>query len=223
MAPPKSKAKERKQKIFAEREAEDFLRKYLPVAKSKLVKTLREAESFSGTVGFPLVLKMISKQALHKTEVDGVKIVYEKGGLNGQFKSLANAAKRKKIRLDGILVQEYVRGKEVIIGLKKDPVFGHAILFGLGGTLVEILKDVAFRVCPISEGDAQEMIDELRLRQVLYGYRGDKGVNIRALKKILVNASKIPLKHGDIREMDINPLMINERGGKVADARIVFG
>jgi len=209
-------------KVFTEVEAEKLISKYLPVSKSKLVKNIKEAINSTKKIKYPVALKIISKDALHKSDIGGVIFVYNEKELIKGFEKLEKISKKHKLKLDGIMVQEYFQGKQLVIGIKKDPSFGHAIMFGLGGVLVEVLKDVSFRICPITEKDAQEMIDELKAKQILYGFRGDKGVDIKLLKKILVKASKIPLKHKDITELDINPLIMTDKIGKVVDARIVF-
>ena len=234
-----------KQKIFSESEAENFLRKYISVAKSKLCKnkkylqhfgnfrfpryvgvakqqpTSRKIKRFSKEVNLSnkVVMKIISKQALHKTEINGVKIVERE--FEKEFDFLVNLAKKKKIKLDGILLQEYLEGIELVIGIKKDETFGHVIMLGAGGILVELIKDVTFRVCPIDKKEAEKMINELKIKKLLYGFRGSS-VNLEHLKKTIVSVSKIPIKNPNIKELDINPFIINEKYGKVADARIVF-
>jgi acyl-CoA synthetase (NDP forming) len=131
-------------------------------------------------------------------------------------------ARRKRIKLDGILVQEKLHGQELIFGIKLDPVFGHALMLGIGGVFVEILKDVSFRICPITERDVNSMIEDLKSRKILSGVRGEKPINMKLLRQILVKLSKIPLKDKNIEELDINPFIIDNKKGKVADARIVF-
>ncbi|MFC2143422.1 acetate--CoA ligase family protein [Candidatus Aenigmatarchaeota archaeon] len=209
-------------KVFAEREAEKFLKKYLPIANSIITKDIKKAENFAKKNKYNVVLKLISKQALHKTDIGGVKIVKNKQEFERGFNEITKITKKKKISFEGILIQEFVKGQEIIIGLKKDKTFGHAIMLGTGGIFVEVIKDVSFRVCPIDMKDAEEMIDELKFKKLLLGFRGSKPVKMIALKKALVAVSKIPLKNKSISELDINPFMINEKVGKVADARIVF-
>lgn len=206
-------------KALNEVKAEALLSKYLPIAKSTLVKNVNQVKN----VQFPVVLKIVSDQALHKTEVGGVKIVNSKEELEKEFISLQNIAKNKKIKLDGILLQEKISGVECIIGIKKDPVFNHVILFGVGGVFTEVLEDISIRKCPINESDADEMINELKSSKLFSskGFRGRK-LNTALLKRILVKVSEIPLKHKNIQELDINPFIINEKDGKVADARIVL-
>lgn len=187
-----------------------FVEKFLPVAKSQTVKHAEDIK-----IKFPLVLKIISKKFIHKTEVKGVRIVNNQEELEKEFKDL------KKIKATkAILVQEFVRGTELIIGLKQDQAFGYAIMFGIGGVMVELLKDVCFRICPITSDDAEEMINDLKAKDLLQGFRGSKPVNIKLLKRILVKTSNIPLTNKNIKELDINPLIINNKEAKVVDARL---
>ena len=204
-------------KVFLGKDAERFLID-IPIAKSILTKDIKKAEK--SIKKYPIVLKIISPKAVHKTDVNAVRIVHKKEDFEREFKDLIIMAKKKRIPLNGILVQEYIKGREVIIGIKNDPSFGHAIMFGLGGTMVEVLKDVTFRICPIEESDAENMIQELKTKQILYGVRGEKAVNINLLKRILVQASLIPKKHKNIEELDINPLIINEKEAKAVDVRV---
>jgi len=204
-------------KVFLGKDAERFLID-IPIAKSILTKDIKKAEK--SIKKYPIVLKIISPKAVHKTDVNAVRIVHKKEDFEREFKDLIIMAKKKRIPLNGILVQEYIKGREVIIGIKNDPSFGHAIMFGLGGTMVEVLKDVTFRICPIEESDAENMIQELKTKQILYGVRGEKAVNINLLKRILVQVSLIPKKHKNIEELDINPLIINEKEAKAVDVRV---
>ncbi len=208
--------------VLTEHKAEKLISKYLPVAKHIVAKKFADAEKYSKKIGFPLVLKIMSPDALHKSDIGGVVFVHTKADLEKEFESLIKKSKQKKLRLEGILVQEFVEGKYVIIGIKNDATFGHVIMFGLGGIFVEIMKDVSFRACPITLEDAQEMLDELKGKAIMYGARGEKPLNVKFLKEILVKASKIPLRYPKIEELDINPFVINEKDGKVVDARILM-
>jgi acyl-CoA synthetase (NDP forming) len=209
--------------VYTDIETEKLLAKYIPVAKHALTKKIEDGLKFSKKRGYPVVLKIISKQAIHKSDIGGVVFAYNEQEFISKYNKLLKIAKGKKLKLDGILIQEYVKGEYVIIGLKKDETFGHVIMVGIGGVLTELIKDISFRVCPISEKDASEMIDELKLKAMLFGFRGKKKVNIDLLKKVIVKVSKIPLKHKDIEEMDINPFVINEKNGVVVDARMRTG
>ncbi|MBI2580109.1 MAG: acetate--CoA ligase family protein [Candidatus Aenigmarchaeota archaeon] len=207
-------------KVWTEKKAEDFLSKEVPVAKSVLLKVPGTSQALK--FRFPCVLKIISQQAVHKSDIGGVKMVHGKEEMESAFKELEGIAKRKKIKTDGILVQEFVSGRELAIGISRDPVFGHVIMFGLGGKYIETIHDVVFRVCPITENDADSMIEDMKYKKLLYGVRGEKAVNIHEIKKILVRVSKIPGKYPKMKELDINPLIANDREAKVADARIVW-
>ncbi|MBW2986655.1 acetate--CoA ligase family protein [Candidatus Woesearchaeota archaeon] len=207
-------------KALTEPKAEELLSKYLPIAKSILVKKPEDGQKFAKQ--YPVMLKLISPQALHKTEVNGIRKADSAEELEAEFNDLVSVAKKKKLKLEGILVQEHVEGVETIIGLKNDPTFGHVVVFGIGGVFVELLKDVSFRVCPITEKDAESMIEELKAKELLFGFRGSKPVNLKILKNAIVAVSKIPEKYPQIQELDINPFMINDKAGKVADARIIM-
>jgi len=210
-----------KKGVYTEFEAEDFLKKYVPVARHVLARSEKEAEHAAQTLGFPLVLKIISKKLVHKSDVHGVRLAKTKADLKEEYHDLLKIAARNKLHLEGILIQEYVRGESVLLGLKKDMVFGHVFAFGIGGIYTELLKDMSFRICPITDKDAEEMIEELHMKPLLFGYRGKKKIDIEFLKKIMIAVSKIPVKNPDIQEMDINPFVINDKKGAVVDARIV--
>jgi len=121
-----------------------------------------------------------------------------------------------------ILIQEFMEGEQVIIGLKRDSVFGHVVLVGSGGILTELLHDVSIRKCPVDKKEAIKMIDEIKMKKVLYGYRNKKGVNIDSLVNAIVNISKLPQKHRNVKELDINPFIINEKEERACDARIIL-
>jgi len=151
-------------KILIGKEANEFLEKLnLSVAYYETARSLEEAMKKLSGFSFPMILKLISKDALHKTEIGGVKVVKTKEGFEEAFENLREAAKRGKIKFEEVLLQEFVEGLELIVGLKKDTTFGHVVMLGLGGIYVEALHDVSFRVCPINEKDASEMIEAVRM------------------------------------------------------------
>ncbi|MBU5537346.1 MAG: acetate--CoA ligase family protein [Candidatus Aenigmatarchaeota archaeon] len=205
-------------RVLLGKDAEKFL-KGLPLAKSFLIKNLRELIKIKK---YPVVMKLISPRAIHKTEVGGVKIVDNLQEAQETFNQFVKLAKTKRMKLIGILIQEYVKGREFIIGIKKDPTFGHVIMFGAGGIFVEALKDVTFRVCPISKEDAESMLYDLKNQWLLSGTRGEKPVNTKLLKQILVKVSRLPQKYKNIEELDINPLMVSEKSVKIVDVRILM-
>jgi len=185
-----------------------LLKKYkIPVADYKLIKVEQELEKLK----YPTVLKAISEKAIHKTEAGAVKICQTLDDAKKEFLKLK--------KLGYVLAQDYIEGKSVIIGVKKDPTFGHVIMFGLGGIFVEVMKDVSFRPCPISAEDAQQMIKELKAYPVLAGLRGKK-LNVKIIEDVLLKTSKLAIEE-DVQELDINPFRILSKGGKAVDIRIV--
>lgn len=185
----------------------------IPTAKFVVATTQADAIKKAKPFGFPCVLKVISDKISHKTEANGVRIVRNEQELRDAAKDLA--------KMGNILIQEYIDGVEVFLGIKYDETFGHVILAGLGGIFVEVLKDVSFRVCPVTQKDAREMIGELKGKALLQGARGRK-VSEKAVIDAIVKLSQLPKKHENIQELDINPFMVNEKVGKAVDARIVF-
>ena len=206
-----------KERIYTNYKAEKFLSRYIPTSENQLVKSLKDIK-----INPPLVLKIISPDAIHKADIKGVRIIHHPGEIENNFNDLLSIVKKKKLKLDGIMVQKFYPGESVIIGLKKDPVFGHVVLVGLGGVFTEVLEDISIRKCPITTTDAQEMIDELKAAKIFKKeFRGQK-LNTPLLKKTLVKVSQIPKRNPNIEELDINPFVLNEKNGRVVDARIVF-
>lgn len=202
-------------KILTEKEAEDFLEKEnFPIVKRKIAKNKKEILSYAKEIGFPVVLK--NPTLLHKTEKNAVKINITEKNIEKAYEEL------KKTKPSSILIQKYIKGSEILIGLKKDPSFSHVIAFGLGGIYSEILKDVSFRICPITKKDAAAMIKEIKGYQLLKGARGRKPVNIKLIENILIKISNLAKKYPNIRELDINPFMVDEKNAKIVDARIIF-
>lgn len=201
--------------------ANKFLEKVgISIANYTIANSLDEIKRKINKFSFPLVIKLISKDAIHKTDVGGVKIVYSEKMLEREFEVMTKNAKKKNIKVDNILLQEFVEGVELIVGLKKDDTFGHVIMLGLGGIYVEVLRDVAFRVCPINEEDALDMINDLKAKGIILSKR--RTLNVEELKKTLIKISKIPERIENIVELDINPLMITKKDVKAVDVRIVM-
>ncbi len=210
--------------VFTEYKAKDFLKKYAETSKdllldAKEIKKLLLEKKFSLNFSFPLVLKISSDFLIHKTEEDAVRIVYNEMDF---FKTLGEFDKKlAKLKARGVIVEEFLKGQELIIGIIKDKTFGHVICLGLGGISVETVKDISFRACPLAPEDFDSMLDDLKMKDMVYGIRGKQN-NISLLKKIVMDISQIPLKNPKILELDINPLFLNEKSCKIADARIAF-
>ncbi len=198
----------------------------IPVPKEELARTAAEAAKLATRMGFPVVLKIVSPEILHKTEAGGVLVGLRTSAevRKGFAKVVANAKKYdRKARLFGVQVQQLVGGgQEVIIGAVTDPSFGKLVAFGLGGVLVEVLKDVTFRLAPASQSDAVSMLDGIAAAEILKGVRGADGVNRAALATVIRNVSKLVADFPEIAEMDLNPVFASKKGAVAADVRIVL-
>ena len=195
----------------------------LPLVSSILVKKPEQLSKSAKKIGFPLVLKISSSDIIHKSDVGGVKVGIEtEEELIEAYNDIIKNIKKKKIKIDGILMQKKEEGKEVIVGVKKDPQFGPVIMFGLGGVFVEVLKDVSFRITPVDKKEALAMIKEIKGYKILEGIRGGKAVNIDSLVNIIVKISDMVLKNKKITELDFNPIIADEKKAVIVDARIII-
>ena len=217
---------ERRNFLF-EHEAKNLCALYdLPVTKITVETSEDDAVKAAKEFGFPVVLKIVSPQVLHKSDAGGVLIDIkdEEGVREGYQKIMENVkAHAPDAEITGILVQEMAPwGTEIIVGSSKDPTFGSTIMFGLGGIFVEILKDVSFRLAPISKIDAEEMIDEIKARKILEGARGKPPTDKEAIVEILLKTSQMLMDCPEISELDMNPVLVYEKGAKIVDARIIL-
>jgi acyl-CoA synthetase (NDP forming) len=169
-------------------------------------------------IGYPVVLKIISPDILHKTDMGCVKVgIRNEKALRLAYEEIMQSAKGKKV--DGMLVQKMGRkGVELIVGGKKDPQFGHMVVIGLGGIYVEIFRDVSARICPLEASDVDEMVSELKVHPLLEGARGEKPINKKALTELVLRVCSF-MKKVDIEEMDLNPVVFDEKGCDIVDAR----
>lgn len=201
-----------------------LLSKYgIDSAPSKTVREAHEAILASAEMGFPVAMKIISPDALHKSEKGGVVLgIQNAHEAEVSYRTLTDRFKGAKV--EGVLVQKMVAGKgalELIIGGKRDSQFGQLIMLGMGGIFVEVYKDVTFRVCPIKKEDALGMISELKARPILDGARGRKPIDKSALVRALLSVSRL-LQKENPSEFDINPLMADEKGCVAVDMRILY-
>ncbi len=213
--------------FLLEQEAKNVCKEYgIPITELRIATSAEEAVNYSNEIGYPVVLKIISPDVLHKVDVGGVVLdINNKEETREAFNQIIKTVKAHKpnARINGILVQEMAPSStEVIIGSIKDPQFGPTIMFGLGGTFVEVMKDVSFRIAPISKEDAQEMITEIKAYPILKGYRGQSPRDIDAIIEILLNTSRLVMDNQDIKELDLNPVMVYSKGAKTVDARIIL-
>jgi acyl-CoA synthetase (NDP forming) len=195
-----------------------------PVTPAHPAGSEQEAVAAARRIGFPVTVKMNSPDVTHKTDVGGVILdVPDEEGVRKAYRLIAEAAGRIGARGGGVLVAAMAApGQEVIIGVMKDLQFGHAVMFGLGGIMVEVMKDVSFRIVPLSGKDAAEMTSEIRGARALEGVRGRKPIDVAAVRGLLVRVSELVSRHPGIEEMDLNPVIVHEKGLIVADARVVL-
>jgi len=211
--------------FLTEVEAKKMLAKAgIKVAETLLATSKKEAVQMSEQVGFPVVLKVVSLDIIHKSEAGGVKVNLQTAAeIEKAYDDiLASAAKKcPAAKIQGIAVQHMApAGTEVIIGMTKDSQFGATLMFGLGGIFVELLKDVSFRVVPLSKLDASEMIKEIKGYNLLTGFRGQPAVDIGALEEMLLQVSQFIESNPQISELDLNPVLAYTKGAIAVDARI---
>jgi acetyltransferase len=214
--------------ILNEAEAKTFLEYYnFPVVKTKIAQTEDEAAMMASQVGYPVVLKILSPQILHKTEAGGVVLdIANEKELREAFNHVIQRAKQysSNVEIKGVTVQPMIRkrGHEVIIGAKADSLFGPVILFGMGGVGVELFKDFAVGIPPLNQTLVRRMMEETKVYQLLKGYRNVPPANIKLLEEIMVRFSQMLVDFPQLKEVDINPLFINETEAFAFDARIVI-
>jgi len=222
-------AKRQNRRVLLEHEAKEVVKHYgIPIAPTKLAMNEERAVEIARKLGYPVVVKIASPDITHKSDIGGVVV-----GLKSDeevieaFRTVILNAKRyvPAATIQGVVVQKMVpKGREVIIGATKDPVFGHILMFGLGGVYVELFKDVSFRLAPLSLREAREMVTETKAYALLRGFRGEPPADINALVNVLLRVSKLVTDIPQIVEMDINPLFVYEEGvGAIAvDVRIII-
>ncbi|MBM4140979.1 MAG: CoA-binding protein [Nitrospira sp.] len=224
------KVKGENRERLSESEVYEVLKTYgFSQPKSLFARTSEEAVAAAKGIGYPIAMKIISPQIIHKSDAGGIRLnLNSKKEVADAFFDITTRVKdiMPAATIYGVMIQEMVLGgKEVIIGITKDAQFGHTIMFGLGGIYVEVLKDISFRIAPLSHEDAIEMIKEIKTFPLLRGVRGEVGADIGAIKKSLLSFSQMTLDFPQIIEADINPLLVRKRGeGVIAvDARFTVG
>ena len=213
--------------ILSEIEAKQLLESAgVPVSPARLAKTKDEAAKMAAELGFPAVLKIVSPQITHKSDVGGVALgLTSADEVSAAFERVVANAKKAApdATIEGVAVQRMERqGTEVIIGMTTDPQFGPVMMFGLGGVMVEILKDVAFRVVPLEERDARQMIHEIKGYPVLEGFRGSEPADVGKLQELLLKVSSFIEAHPEVAELDLNPVFAYKDGAIAVDARVVL-
>jgi len=197
--------------------AENLFFKYkIPCAKAIFVVSKKEALSAVKKIKYPAFLKVYGKNILHRTELGGVKEVFSQAELVREF------LKMQKIKgIEGIIVQEKIDGKSLIIGMKRDPQFGPVIMAGIGGIFAEVVRDFTLRIAPVSGKEALKMLEELKGYDYLLGKRDKKPINFKAISKIIVALSEISLKEEKIMEADLNPVIADAKRAVAVDFKFI--
>jgi acyl-CoA synthetase (NDP forming) len=215
-----SRAESEDRTYLMEHECKELLlRRGIPTNSTFVAQSVDEAVELSDKIGYPVVLKVLSPEVVHKSDQGGVKLNLKNAAeVESAYKEIITAFADKK--LIGVTVQEMVKpGLEAIVGVSRDPAFGPVLMFGLGGVFVEVLKDVSFKILPVTEADIEEMIKELRGYKLLQGHRGE-AVDIPALKELLLKVSDMVMENPEISELDLNPVFLYPKGAMAVDARI---
>jgi acetate---CoA ligase (ADP-forming) len=220
-------AKAAKNPVLSEVQCKDILKKAgIQVVETVLATTKKEAVDISTKLGFPVAMKIVSPQVTHKSDAGGVKLGILNSTQAGETFDEIMKSVGKKVpgaTLEGVSVQRMARpGLELVIGMTRDPQFGPMLMFGAGGIFVEVLKDVAFRIVPLTREDAKEMIREIKSYRLLEGFRGQPAVDLKQLEELLLKVSRFIEANPEIKEMDINPLVANSDGITAVDARIIL-
>nr|QNO49985.1 acetate--CoA ligase [ADP-forming] I subunit beta [Methanosarcinales archaeon ANME-2c ERB4] len=207
-------------KTLTEHESKKLLAEYgIPVTREAVARSREDALLLACEIGFPVAMKISSPDIAHKNAVGCVLLDVGKTDVGAAYTTLLGNAKKHATgaRIDGVLIQKIVpHGTELVIGIKCDSQFGHAVMFGLGGIFVEVLDDVSFRIVPLTKRDAIEMTDEIRGRSIL------AGCDVDAIVDTILNVSEMAVEE-KIFELDINPLIACERGVVAVDARVIIG
>ncbi|WP_230669176.1 MULTISPECIES: acetate--CoA ligase family protein [Methanosarcina] len=200
----------------------------IPVVKTKFAKTAEEAIIAAEEIGYPLVMKVVSPQISHKYDIGGIKLSLQNAAeVKAAYQDMMDGIKKKlpDAYLEGVQLQPMLSGgKEVILGMVHDPTFGPMLMFGLGGTYVEILKDIQFAIAPVDEREAREMIAGIKTYPLLAGVRWEKPSDIDALVYTILRVSRLVCDFPEIEEFEINPMMVFEKGKGVlaVDLRLIL-
>jgi len=222
-----SQARQENRTVLTEIEAKQILSEAgISCTETLLAATREDAVALAERIGYPVVLKISSVDITHKSDAGGVKInLKDRAAVETAYDGIMASARAKfpDADIEGISVQGMARmGIEIIMGMIKDASFGPVVMFGLGGVLVEVLKDVSFRIIPIEAADAEEMTGEIQGRKLLEGYRGQDPADIPYLQDMLVKLSDFVDRTPGIEEIDMNPVFAYKEGAAVVDARIIL-
>jgi acyl-CoA synthetase (NDP forming) len=198
----------------------------IPVPESYIAKNVEEAVKMGSQIGFPLALKVVSPQILHKTDVGGVALnIDSEDVLRDAYQKLITKVARNKpeAQILGVLVEKMMPpATEVIVGGIRDSQFGPAVMFGMGGIFAEVYEDVAFRVAPLDKMDALSLMNEIKGSKILKGFRGEPAADTDAIIKVLLNVSGLMTEHNSISQLDLNPVIVYSDSACAVDSRIIM-
>jgi acetate---CoA ligase (ADP-forming) subunit beta len=226
MAGPIQQAREQGRTLLNEVESKQLLEENgIPTSGARLAETAEQAVEAADAIGYPVVLKVLSPDIAHKSDVGGVALnLTDAAAVRTAFDRMMESvrAAQPSVRIDGVSVQRQAApGTEVIVGMSKDPQFGPVIMVGLGGVLVEVLRDVAFRLVPLEPRDARAMLREIKGFPLLEGYRGAPPADLAALESLILNVSTFVESHPEVEELDLNPVFAYPDGALAVDARVI--
>jgi len=221
------KARKEKRTLLTEIEAKQLLKEAgIAVVETRLATSKEKAMALSEKLGFPVVMKIASVDVVHKSDAGGVKLGLKTTAQVGKaYDEIMKSIKKAfpHARIQGVSVQTMAKqGAEIIIGMSKDAQFGPVLMFGLGGVLVEILKDVSFRIVPLQPRDASEMIRDIKGFPLLQGYRGSDPIDVATLESMLLKVSAFAENTPAVKELDLNPVFAYKDGAVAVDARVVL-
>ena len=221
-------ARKEERTVLTEMESKQLLRSLgIDTTEMKLATSAQEAVALSGDIGYPVVLKVSSPDITHKSDAGGVKVgLTNEQDVAQAYEAIMSACREKfpDAVIEGVTVQNMARpGLEVIVGMATDPQFGPVLMFGLGGVWVEVLKDVSFKIAPLTRADAAKAIREIRAARLLDGFRGSEPVDTSALEDILLRVSEFVSTTPAVKEMDLNPIFAYPEGAIAVDARVILG
>lgn len=212
--------------LLTEDDAAEVLKNYgIPTVNMQVVTSADEATKAADKIGYPVVMKVVSQDIAHKTDVGGIVLsIHSSSEASEAYSSIMQNVKKQlpNANIKGVLVAPMIAGgEEVILGMKRDPSFGPVLMFGMGGILVEVYRDVSFRVAPVSPEDVTTMIEQIKGYPLLTDFRGRKAKDVEMLKECIMRLSQLVMECEQIKELDINPLLVLEEGCYVVDAKII--
>ncbi len=221
-----AKVKEENRKTLDLMESREVLKALkINLDRAEIAEDRNLAREIAKRIGFPVAMKIVSPDILHKTEAGGVVLnITDENMAEKAYTGIIESAKRYKAdaHIKGVLIEEMLSGNELIVGTVKDPLFMDMIMFGIGGVLVELYRDVTFRLIPVRRVDILEMFEEIKAKEILNGYRKSPPVDREELIRIIQNISRLVESHTEIESIEINPLIITQRGLIAIDARVIL-